>query len=85
MSTSPPDDSTNTLILTGLPRELFEPEFLHPLRNLFASYGDINQWVPLRSLVRIVIVYCEDDDAIRAKEGCEELLRDDFDRWLYYH
>ena len=81
--TSPPppspmeDDSTNTLILTGLPTELFVPDFLRQLRGLFASYGEINQWVPLRSLARIIIVYLYDEDSARAKHGAGELLCDE--------
>jgi Calcipressin len=81
MSPPPPssveDDSTNTLILTGLSTELFVPDFLRQLRGLFASYGEINQWVPLRSLARIIIVYLYDEDSARAKHGAGELLCDE--------
>jgi len=81
-SPSPPpqDDSTNTLILTGLHNDLFQSDFLNPLRKIFASFGEINQWVPLRSMVRIIIVYSYDEDAMRAKASCDELLNDLFDR-----
>jgi hypothetical protein len=71
------EDSTNTLVLTGLPREFFHSEVLEPLRHLFASYGEINQWVPLRSMVRVIIVYLYDEDAMCAKAGYEGLVNND--------
>jgi hypothetical protein len=78
MSTLSPvqDELTNTLVLTGLPRDLFQLEYLSSLQKIFASFGEINQWVPLRSMVRIIIVFRYDEDAMRAKTGCEDLFRD---------
>jgi hypothetical protein len=48
---------TNTLIVTSLPQELFHEVALGALRCHFESYGEINQWVPLCSFGRIIIVY----------------------------
>ena len=70
-----PSDVTNTLVLTGLSQEFFRLDVLEELRNLFASYGEINQWVKLSTFSRILIVYASEEDAMRAKEGCIVLLR----------
>ena len=71
-------DITNTLVLTGLTREFFRLDVLQELQNLFASYGEINQWVKLSTLGRILIVYLLDDDAMRAKTACLEVIRNVF-------
>ena len=70
-----PSEVTNTLVLTGLSQGFFRLDVLEELRNLFASYGEINQWVKLSTLSRIIIVYTSEEDAMRAKAGCIVLLR----------
>ncbi|KAJ6466030.1 Calcipressin-domain-containing protein [Mycena vitilis] len=58
---------TNTLAVTSLPKEFFEPLLLDVLRDHFATYGHINRWVPLPGFSRIIIVYTLEDDAESAK------------------
>ena len=76
-SPSSTDDQfgTNTLVLTGLTREFFRLDVLEELRNLFASYGEINQWAKVSTLGRIIIVYVSEEHAMRAKNGCVGLIR----------
>jgi hypothetical protein len=75
LSSTVDQPGTNTLVLTGLSREFFRLDVLEELRNLFASYGEVNQWVKLSTLSRIIIVYVFEEDAMRAKEGCIVLIR----------
>lgn len=44
------------------------------LRDHFATYGEINQWVPISSFGRIIVVYKDEDDAERAKMQCDPLV-----------
>ncbi|KAJ7221547.1 Calcipressin-domain-containing protein [Mycena pura] len=59
--------TTNTLSVTSIPKDFFQPLLLDVLRSHFATYGDINRWVPLPSFGRIIVVYTRDDDAEAAK------------------
>jgi len=67
-------ERTNTLIITQLPREFFEPSILQALRHHFESYGDIHAWAPLKSFARIILVYYDVDDAEHAKQTCDRLV-----------
>ncbi|KAJ7191521.1 Calcipressin-domain-containing protein [Mycena haematopus] len=58
---------TNTLALTPLPKEFFQPLILNLLRDHFATYGQLNRWVPLPGFGRIIVVYMQEDDAETAK------------------
>lgn len=72
---SPPaSEPTNTLAVTSLPRSFFDPLILNMLRNHFASFGDINQWVPLPGFGRIIIVYESELDAETAKRQCDAIV-----------
>ena len=46
------------------------------LRNYFASFGEINQWVPLQGFGRIIIVYENNYDAERAKQKSDPIVLD---------
>jgi len=72
---SPPaSEPTNTLAVTSLPRSFFDPLILNMLRNHFASFGDINQWVPLPGFGRIIIVYESEHHAEAVKQQCDPIL-----------
>ncbi|KAJ6606212.1 Calcipressin [Mycena vulgaris] len=78
---SPPSPSsldetqrTNTLAVTSLPKEFFQPLLLDVLQNHFATYGQINRWVPLPGFGRIIIVYTREDDAETAKVHCDPIV-----------
>ncbi|KAJ7031090.1 Calcipressin [Mycena alexandri] len=58
---------TNTLAVTSLPKEFFQPLLLDVLRDHFTTFGHINRWVPLPGFGRIIIVYTREDDAETAK------------------
>jgi len=74
-------ERTNSLIVAQLPESFFDPLVINVLRNHFATYGTINQWVPIAGFARIIIVYNEEDDAERAKLHCDPLvLEATFDR-----
>lgn len=78
ISSSPPSSShyyqkTNTVAVTSLPKSYFDPLILDVLRNHFATYGEINQWVPLPGFSRIIIVYTLDEQAELAKQHCDTI------------
>ncbi|KAG7086384.1 hypothetical protein E1B28_002341 [Marasmius oreades] len=58
---------TNSLAITSLPKEFFQPHLLLHLYTHFQTYGKINQWVPLPGFGRILVVYENEDDAEKAK------------------
>ncbi|KXN91958.1 hypothetical protein AN958_11018 [Leucoagaricus sp. SymC.cos] len=64
---SPDIIRTNTLAITLLPKPFFEPVILELLHSHFATFGPINQWVPLPGFARIIVVYEEEDHAENAK------------------
>ncbi|KAJ7042052.1 Calcipressin [Mycena alexandri] len=65
---------TNTLAVTSLPKDFFQPLILDVLRKHFASYGHINRWVPLPGFGRIIVVYTREDDAEAAKIHCDPIV-----------
>jgi hypothetical protein len=74
-------ERTNSLIVAQLPQSFFHPLVINVLRDHFATYGEINQWVPIASFARIIIVYNEEGDAERAKLQCDPLtLEATYDR-----
>ncbi|KAJ6500715.1 Calcipressin, partial [Mycena sanguinolenta] len=58
---------TNTLAVTSIPKEFFQPLLLAVLRAHFSAYGTINRWVPLPTFGRILIIFAREDDAEAAK------------------
>ena len=66
-------EPTNTLLITHVPRDFFQPVILEALRDFFSLYGEINQWAPLSCFSRIIVVYCHDDSAEQAKRNCDPL------------
>ncbi|OAX36073.1 Calcipressin [Rhizopogon vinicolor AM-OR11-026] len=73
--TSPqPVQPTNSLVITQVPRTFFQPSILNVLRDHFATYGEINQWVPIASFARIILVYFSEDSAELAKHACDPLI-----------
>lgn len=72
---SPPtDQATNTLAVTSLPKSFFDPVIMDMLRDHFASYGEINQWVPLPGFGRIIIVYESERRAEMVKRQCDPIV-----------
>ncbi|KDR81941.1 hypothetical protein GALMADRAFT_240273 [Galerina marginata CBS 339.88] len=65
---------TNTLAVTSLPKSFFDPLILSMLRDHFASFGDINQWVPLQGFGRIIIVYEFEHHAELAKQKSDPII-----------
>ncbi|KAF6764644.1 calcineurin-binding protein [Ephemerocybe angulata] len=70
---SPLTEATNTVAVTGLPRSFFDPIILSLLRDHFASYGTINQWVPLPGFGRVIVVFELDSCAETAKLHCDPI------------
>jgi hypothetical protein len=78
---------TNTLAITPMPKEFFQPLILDVLRDHFATYGELNRWVPLPGFGRILVVYTQDDDAETAKIHSDPIVLDQTDdrfvsRWF---
>ncbi|KAJ2913585.1 hypothetical protein MD484_g6831, partial [Candolleomyces efflorescens] len=72
---SPPrSQATNTVNVTALPKSFFDPLILDLLREHFATYGEINQWVPLPGFGRVIVVYEEDHSAETAKQHSDPIL-----------
>ncbi|KAJ3501768.1 hypothetical protein NLJ89_g9194 [Agrocybe chaxingu] len=69
-SSSPPSPPaskpTNTLAVTSLPKVFFDPLILNMLRDHFAAFGEINQWVPLQGFGRVIIVYDPHTECVRS-------------------
>ena len=83
-SSPPRSHPTNTLTVTCLPKSFFDPLILDVLRNHFASYGPLNQWVPLQGFGRIIVVYELEDHAESAKQQCDPIvLSAAHDRWVF--
>ncbi|KAG8217174.1 Calcipressin [Butyriboletus roseoflavus] len=67
-------EPTNTLLITQVPGDFFQTVILEALRDFFALYGEINQWVPLSCFSRIIVVYYNEDSAEQAKLNCDPLI-----------
>ncbi|KAH7890061.1 Calcipressin [Phlebopus sp. FC_14] len=65
---------TNSLLITQVPRAFFEPLILEALRDYFAVYGEINQWVPIASFSRIILVYYNEESVEQAKRNSDPLI-----------
>jgi len=66
-------EPTNTLLITQVPQDFFQPIILEALRDFFSLYGEINQWAPLSCFSRIIVVYHSEDSAEQAKQNCDPL------------
>jgi hypothetical protein len=60
-------ERTNTLTIAPVPKEFFQEAVLTVLKNHFSNFGEINQWVPLSSFFRIIVVFDSEDAAENAK------------------
>lgn len=69
-----PSQKTNTIAVTSLPKAYFDQVILDVLHKHFATYGDINQWVPLPGFSRIIVVYNNEDDAELAKTNSDPII-----------
>lgn len=67
-------ERTNSLIVAQVPPLFFHPLVIDVMRHHFATFGEINQWVPLSSFGRIMVVYKDEDDAERAKLQSDPLI-----------
>jgi hypothetical protein len=72
--------ATNTVAVTPLPKSFFDPLILDMLRNHFAGFGDINQWVPLQGFGRIIVVYEAEQHAELAKRISDPIIVDGHER-----
>ncbi|KAJ7126626.1 Calcipressin [Mycena crocata] len=71
--------ATNTLAVTSIPKEFFQPLLLDVLQNHFAFFGHINRWVPLPGFGRIIVVYTREDDAESAKVSSDPIVLEQTD------
>lgn len=71
---SPCVEPTNTLVITQVPRNFFQPIILQALRDFFAVYGEIMHWVPISSFARILLVYHDVGPAEQAKASSDPLV-----------
>ncbi|KAF9020783.1 hypothetical protein BDZ89DRAFT_1138428 [Hymenopellis radicata] len=69
-----PLETTNTLAVTSLPKTFFHPQIIGVLRTHFEAYGEINQWVPLPTFGRIIVVFVSHDSAELAKTECDPII-----------
>ena len=68
--------------MTQVPSQFFHPLVINVMRHHFATFGEINRWVPLASFGRIMVVYRDEDDAERAKLQCDPLILEaSYDRY----
>ncbi|KAI6046685.1 Calcipressin [Pisolithus marmoratus] len=65
---------TNSLIITQVPLNFFEPIILRALREYFAVYGEIVHWVPISCLSRILLVYNDVESVEQAKVSSDPLV-----------
>ncbi|KAJ7611690.1 Calcipressin [Roridomyces roridus] len=70
---------TNTVAVTSIPKEFFQPLVLDVLRSHFDTYGEINRWVLLPGFSRIIIVYTHEDDAEAAKIHSDPIVLEQTD------
>ncbi|RDB19352.1 Uncharacterized protein C13G6.15c [Hypsizygus marmoreus] len=75
-SPSPPQypQKTNSIAVTSLPKSFFDPLILDVLQSHFASYGEINRWVPLPGFGRIIVVFRHEDHAETAKQRSDPIV-----------
>ncbi|KAF7298411.1 hypothetical protein MKEN_01365900 [Mycena kentingensis (nom. inval.)] len=66
--------ATNTLAITSIPKESFEQKVLDVLHSHFASYGEINRWMPLPSFSRVLVTYTMDEAAEDAKVKSDPIV-----------
>ena len=64
---------TNTLVITRLPPQFFEPIVQQALRSHFETYGPLYAWAPIKGLARVIMVYYSEVDAETAKESNDGL------------
>lgn len=72
-----PEESerTNSLIIARVPTAFFQqPQLLDLLRDHFETFGEINQWAPMPSFTRIIVVFYHEEAAERAKRTCDPLV-----------
>lgn len=66
-------EPTNTLALLLPHPFLFHPPILALLRTHYASFGSIHTFAPIRAFGRVIIVYADDESAMRAKREGDHL------------
>jgi len=67
--TKPTSPMTNTLVVTGISRSLFQNHaMVSILERHFQLFGSVHSWAPLPSFGRIMIVYHDEEDAERARQ-----------------
>ncbi|KIY68770.1 Calcipressin [Cylindrobasidium torrendii FP15055 ss-10] len=72
--TTDTDTTTNTLAVTSLPKTFFHPNILAVLRDHLEAFGEINQWVPLPTFGRIIVVFVHNSVAETAKRECDPII-----------
>ena len=71
---SPAAEPTNTLVITQVPANFFQPIILQALRDFFAVYGEITHWVPISCFARILLVYNGVGPVEQAKVNSDPLV-----------
>ncbi|CED85127.1 Calcineurin-mediated signaling pathway inhibitor DSCR1 [Phaffia rhodozyma] len=72
-SLSKPIQQTNTLALLLPHPFLFHPSILDLFRKYYGSFGKIHTWAPIKAFGRVLIVFYEEEDAMRAKREGDRL------------
>lgn len=84
MTTSPPPlevdsadvEISNTLALLLPSQSLFAHPILAILKDFYASYGTLAHWAPVKGFGRVILVYEDEADAVRAKKEGDRLKLD---------
>jgi calcipressin-2 len=72
---------TNTVILTNIPPDFFEPQVIRVLREYFELYGRMYAFAPLKSFARAILVYYLEDDAENVKQLCDGVTLEETNTW----
>lgn len=68
---------TNSVIVTNVPRALFDPALMASLRLHFARVGQLRCWAPLPSFGRVLAVFSTPAEAKLAKTLLDKSIIDD--------
>ncbi|KAI8376119.1 Calcipressin [Radiomyces spectabilis] len=74
MATMPHAESiaTNTLLIPDIPKEVFQsPEAICEIRELCATFGDLHQFIAMKSFRRFMVIYEDTLSSMRAKNALD--------------
>ncbi|KAL7410168.1 Calcipressin-domain-containing protein [Mrakia frigida] len=69
----PAPERTNTLALLLPHPFLFHPPILALLRSHYETFGTIHTWAPIRAFGRVIVVFDDEEGAMRAKREGDRL------------